>query len=255
MAFERIAIAVGKTKASAGITITQLGKAVIALRKDLVAQAGFKAKDTFSAMLGTDDDSGKLRIVKDRDGVACARELKKTGAFFFNLGMVPAIGVTPHKQRPIEARLVEGGIEIDIPPDEGPRLLMPPAKVAVRDDEDVAPVASSPALRAATGGGRAAGKVVNGIEIDLTFDDERVSFRGREAEVTTRQAKLVHLLARPRPQPVAETFLVGALWDGKPPKDALQQLRQICADLQKGLWPIGLDLRTVKGVGYQLKDL
>jgi hypothetical protein len=244
MAFERIALAIAKTKASAGITITQRGKAVIALRKDLVTQTGFKAKDTFSAMLGTDDDHGRLRIVKDKDGVACARELKKTGAFFFNLGMVPAIGVTPHKQRPIEARLVEGGIEIDIPPDDGPKLLAPPRR---------------PVNEAPTNGGGApkegGGNAVNGIFIDLTQDDESVTFRGKSTEVTTRQAKLVSLLARPRPQPVAESFLIGALWDGKPPANAKDQLKQMAADLQKGLSPIGLDLRTVKGVGYQLKDL
>lgn len=245
MAFERIALAIAKTKASAGITITQRGKAVIALRKDLVAQAGFKAKDTFSAMLGTDDDHGRLRIVKDKDGVACARELKKTGAFFFNLGMVPAIGVTPHKQRPIEARLVEGGIEIDIPPDDGPKLLPPPAKMPRND---------APPNNGGTpkeGGGKA----INGIFIDLTQDEESITFRGKSTEVTTRQAKLVSLLARPRPQTVSENFLMGALWDGKPPKDGAEQLRLLCADLKGGLSPIGLDLRTVKGVGYQLKDL
>lgn len=248
MAFERIALAIGKTKASAGITITQRGKAVIALRKDLVAQAAFKAKDTFSAMLGTDDDHGRLRIVKDKDGVACARELKKTGAFFFNLGMVPAIGVTPHKQRPIEARLVEGGIEIEIPPDDGPKLLPPPAKMPGN--------AASPT---SNGGARKssakAGETLNGITIDLTLDSETITFNDKTTEVTTRQAKLVRLLAKPRPAPVDESFLVGALWDGRPPRDAGDQLRSIAADLKGGLAPIGLDLRTVKGVGYQLKDL
>lgn len=251
MAFERIALAITKTKASAGITITQRGKAVVALRKDLVAQAGFKPKDTFSAMLGTDDDSGKLRIVKDKDGVACARELKKTGAFFFNLGMVPAIGVTPHKQRPIEARLVEGGIEIDIPEDDAPKRLPPPAKRADEDSE----------AAAANGGGRArkpsakAGETLNGVTIDLTLDSEAITFNNKTTEVTTRQAKFVRLLAKPRPQTVAESFLVGALWDGRPPRDAAEQLRLLAIDLKGGLAPIGLDLRTVKGVGYQLKDL
>jgi hypothetical protein len=50
MAFERITIDEAKAKASAGITITQNGKVVVALRKDVVAQVGFKAKDTFSAI-------------------------------------------------------------------------------------------------------------------------------------------------------------------------------------------------------------
>jgi hypothetical protein len=247
MAFERIALQVDKPKSSAGITITQNGKTVVALRKDLVAHAGFKVKDTFSAMLGTDDDAGKLRIVKDKNGVACARELARTGGFFFRLGMVPAIGVTPHKQRPIEARLVEGGIEIDIPEDDAPKRLPPPAK---RADEATTTVTANVGARK-----EGDAKAINGIFIDLTQDDESVTFRGKSTEVTTRQAKLVSLLARPRPQPVGESFLIGALWDGKPPANAKDQLKQMAADLQAGLSPIGLDLRPVKGVGYQLKDL
>lgn len=250
MAFERITLATAnKSKAPAGLTITQLGKSVIALRKDLVTQAGFKKEMKFAILLGTDDDHGKLRIIKDKAGMACARELEKTGAFFFNLGMLPAIGVTPRKQRPAEARCIDDGVEIDLPPDDEPKRLPPPAR------EDPAP--ARPA--AATGGSarkeKDTGDTINGITIDLTEDEETVTFKGKSTEVTTRQAKFVRLLAKPRPQTVAEHFLVGALWDGKPTKDAAEQLRLMAADLQKGLSVIGLDLRLVKGVGYQLRDL
>lgn len=99
------------------------------------------------------------------------------------------------------------------------------------------------------------GETINGVLVDLTADEESVTFKGKSTEVTTRQAKFVRLLARPRPQPVAEAFLVGALWDGKPPQNATEQLRTMASDLQKGLSPIGLNLASVKGVGYQLKDL
>lgn len=64
----------------------------------------------------------------------------------------------------------------------------------------------------------------------------------------------MQLLARPRPSPVAESFLIAALWDGKPPSTAADQLRTMASDLQKGLSPIGLNLNLVKGAGYQLKD-
>jgi hypothetical protein len=250
MAFERIELAVAKAKAPAGITITQLGKTVVALRKDIVARAGFKASGTFSAMVGTDDDHGKLRIVKDKDGVACARELKKTGAFFFNLGMVPAIGVTPHKQRAIEARLVDDGVEFDIPPDDGPKLLAPPEKmVAERPLQAIRESAPKPKDTPKPGG-----VTFHGVTIDTTLDSESISFKGKSTEVTTRQAKLLQLLARPRPAPVAETFLIANLWDGKPPQTAADQLRTMADDLRAGLAPIGLSLNLVKGAGYQLKD-
>jgi DNA-binding response OmpR family regulator len=91
--------------------------------------------------------------------------------------------------------------------------------------------------------------------VDLTLDNENVSFKGKSIEVTTRQAKLVRLLARPRPAPVATSFLIGALWDGKPPQTAQKQIEEMTLDLQKPLKGIGLDLKLVKGVGYQLKDL
>lgn len=253
MAFERITLATAKSKAPAGLTITQLGKSVIALRKDLVTQAGFKKEMKFAILLGTDDDQGKLRIVKDKAGIACARELEKTGAFFFNLGVLPAIGVTPRKQRPAEARCIEDGIEIDLPPDDEPKRLPPPAR---SQDEPVRQAAASkPATAGRAQKARAAGDTLNGVTIDLTEDEESITFKGKSTEVTTRQAKLVRLLAKPRPQTVAEAFLIGALWDGKPTKDAAEQLRLIAADLQKGLSGIGLDLRLVKGVGYQLRDL
>jgi hypothetical protein len=248
MAFERIEIDEAKAKSSAGITITQNGKVVVALRKDVVAQVGFKAKDTFSALLGTDDDAGKLRILKAKDGVACARELARTGAFFFRLGMVPAIGVTPHKQRPIEARVVDGGIEIDLPPDDGPKLLPAPAKMPANSEA------------AATGGGARKGKsadevFLNGITIDLTDGEETITFDGEGVAVSDVEARLVKILARPRPQPVAESFIIGNLWDKGRPPNATEHLRQLCTgDLKKSLAKIGLDLNAVKGVGYQLKD-
>ena len=247
MAFERIELVVTKTKAAAGLTITVHGKTVVALRKDLVVKAGFKADGKFTAMLGKDEDHGKLRIVKDKAGVACARELARTGAFFFNLGMVPAIGTTPHQQRPIDARAVEDGIEFDIPPDDGPRLLAPPAKPILEKIGSYPPSTGTRKLGAA-------GTTYNGVTIDATLDSESVSFKGKSTEVTTRQARLVSLLARPRPTPVAVSFLVAALWDGKPPQKAEDQVKQMADDLAKGLAPIGLNLCLVKGVGYQLKD-
>lgn len=245
MAFERVELTFRAPKAPAGVTITQNGKAVIALRKDVVAKAGFKKDMAFAVLLGIDDDHGKLRIVKDKAGVACARELERTGAFFFNLGVMPVLGVTPSRQRPAEARCVDGGVEIDLPPHIGPKLLAPPAKAAAEQP---------PAAKAKAAESKSAGESLNGITIDLTEDSESVSFKGKTMDITTRQARLVHLLARPRPSPVAESFLVKNLWE-RAPANAPEQLRQMAADLQKGLSGIGLDLRLVKGAGYQIRDL
>ncbi|ODM71711.1 hypothetical protein [Bradyrhizobium elkanii] len=246
MAFERITIVQGKAKASAGVTITQTGKTVIAVRKDLVAEAGFKAGASYNVLLGTDEDHGKIRIMLDKAGVPCARELKRTGAFFFNLGPVPAIGTTPTHQRPTEARLIDGGIEVDIPEDTGPKLLPAPKAAGA---EPAADSKRSPKKDSDNE------VFLNGITIDQTNGDESVTFDGEGVAVSTIEAKLVKILARPRPQVVAEAFIIGALWEKGRPPSAADQLRRLCTgDLKIALAKIGLNLNVVKGVGYQLKD-
>lgn len=247
MAFERITIVQGKAKATAGVTITQTGKTVIAVRKDLVAQAGFKAGASYNVLLGTDDDHGRIRIMLDKTGVPCARELKRTGAFFFNLGPVPAIGTTPTHQRPTEARLIEGGIEVDIPEDNGPKLLPAPKKAAGAAD---APVGRSEPKKASDNE-----VLLNGITVDQTDGEESITFDGQTVMVSTIEAKLVKILARPRPQTVSESFIIGNLWDKGRPPSAAAQLRRLCTgDLKTSLAKIGLSLNDIKGIGYQLKD-
>jgi len=225
----------------------------LSLLPEFATEAGYKAKARYDILIGKGEDAGKLRIVAADKGRIVAHTVERSGGLIFHLGYVAAIGTKAHKRVRTEARIVSPGcVEIDVP-DFGSAIdeQEPPASPAKRPDE-------STGTTAANGGGapKADGaKAINGIFIDLTQDDESVTFRGKSTEVTTRQAKFVSLLARPRPQPVGESFLIGALWDGKPPANAKDQLKQMADNLQKGLSPIGLDLRTVKGVGYQLKDL
>ncbi len=256
MAFERLEVRVkaGPEKSPASMTLTKQGGAsrpavVVSLKPELVAMAGYTRATKFNVLLGRDEDAGKLRLVADESGVVSARELKRTNAFFVNLGYIESIGTEAHKKQQASARVIAPGtVEIDIPDfDSGDA-----------DEQTHEPVHGQDHAAAATGGTRklgSAGVTFNGVTIDLTLDAESVEFKGKSTEVTTRQAKLVRLLAKPRPAPVGEAFLVGALWDGKPPATAGDTLRQMAADLQKGLSPIGLNLVAVKGVGYQLKDL
>lgn len=258
MAFERLEMRVRppaeNSPASIGLSMwgtRRSGKpiAIVSLRQDIVEKAKLSAASRFHVFIGSGDDAGRLRLTAAADGIVPARVFKTTRAFFVNLGYVERFGGAPARKTPTEARVIaDGTVEIDIPAFEfdTPAMAAPAQK---RSAEKPAP----------TGGGAAkketVTKPINGITIDLTPDSETVSFGGRSIEVTTRQARLVQLLARPRPAPVAESFLVGALWDGRPPQRALEQLRQIAADLKGALAPIGLDLRTVKNVGFQLKDL
>jgi len=248
MAFEKLLIQTKAPRTAAGLTITTTGKSTISLRGDIVAAAKLKPGQTFDALLGTGGDAGKLRLLAADGGGATSRALPRTGAFFISLGRVEAIGTTRTERIGTSARAIGiGGVEIDIP------ALPDAASEAEADNTDEAP-APAGAANGGHGSSNGAGETVNGVTIDLTDGAESVSFKGKSTEVTARQAKLVRLLARPRPQPVDESFLVAALWDGKPMLNATEQLKTIAADLRNSLAPIGLDLKAVKGVGYQLRD-
>ncbi len=257
MAFEKLQIelrtaTVAGPKLPASMSISKRGKrpsVKVSLTPELAAKAGYAAKARFDIMIGRDDDAGRLRIVPAPAGRLVGQVIKKSGGLGFYLGFVPAIGTAPHRRVRTDARVIEPGVvEVDIP-DFGSAAATAKEQEPVRGQDHAAAVG---------GGARKpvdAGVTLNGVTIDTTLDSESVSFKGKSTEVTTRQARLVQLLARPRPAPVADSFLIGALWDGKPPANAADQLRTMAADLQKGLSPLGLDLRLVKGAGYQLRDL
>ncbi|TGN90898.1 helix-turn-helix domain-containing protein [Bradyrhizobium yuanmingense] len=252
MAFERLTIAVGKAKQPAGLSISARGNTVVAVSAELIKQAGFKANASFAVLLGTEDDAGKLRIVHDPDGVPCAREFKRTGAFFFKLGMVPAIGTLQRKQQRTGARLVDGAIEIDIPPDDGPKLLPAPSARSEASSQAPRAPAAGPPKSAATR--TTAGQTIGDVVINAAEDQESITFKGKSLAVSAREAKFLTILAKPRPNPVGTGFITDKLWDGRPPASAHVMLGQLVTDLKKSLPSIGLTVALVKGVGYQLKD-
>lgn len=260
MAFERLDVraASGKRGMPASMSLSCHGgssrpAAIVAIGAALALEAGFTAASRFSILFGTEEDAGRLRVHAEANGVIAARALKG-GGLLLNLGYVPVLGVEPCKKKPTEAKLVAPDIiELEIPDfREGRQKLLPPP--AVSRTESPPPKATTPLAKPepVTPPPSAKGETYHGITISFKEDDESVSFRGKVIEVTTRQAVLVKLLARPMPQPVAESFLTKACWHPVP-KDAPSVLRQMVDDLRSPLVTIGLDLRPVKGVGYQIK--
>lgn len=256
MAFDKLEVQSVKhyTRSPAAITLSRHTKSskpatvTISLRSDYVAEAGFSPKSTFDALIGTGEDAGKLRLVEAKDGKLCACFMKRTNAFFVRLGVIKAIGIDPCPRTPADARVItKGTIEIDIP-ELSPVADDEDADDAAGEQKAAAPVAAKPPSSHEV--------FLNGISVDLTDGEESVTFDGEGIVVSSIEAKLVTLLARPRPAPVAEAFIVANLWSkGGAPKNANEQLRQLCAgDLKAGLAKLGLNLAPVKGVGYQLKD-
>lgn len=262
MAFERLEAREksGRSGLPASVTLTNrtAGRpaVLVSLTSTLVDGANLETLSKFDALIGTGDDVGKIRIVAASEGMLTPRVLKGR-SLLLDLGFVAALGTTPQRKQFTTARVIEKGVvEVDLPDfngeDDAPldtaevRGAVPPAPPA----RPAQPAAIAPARKASAKAER-----VNGVLIELAEGRECVTFNGKSVEVSPRGARLVFLLARPRPSPVATSFLVNALWDGKPPGSAMTTLQQIAADLQKNLSPIGLDLRVVRGVGYQLKDL
>jgi hypothetical protein len=252
MAFEQLDV---QTKSAgrlpAAITLYRYGNSgehipagtAISLRSDLVEQAGFSPASLFNVFIGSGEDAGKLRLVQAANGKVKACFMKRTNAFFVRLGVVAAIGLEPCPRTEIQARVIERGtVEVDIPE------LVPAAdQEAAEGNAQAGQAAKAPPVEV----------FYHGITIDTTAGEETVTFDGEGIAVSAIEARLVLLLARPRPTPVAETFLIANLWGTKQaaPKNAAEQLRQLCAgDLKKGLAKLGLNLAPVPGVGYQLKD-
>lgn len=267
MAFDPILPPVRKADAPAVMSICWRGKVQLAcnvtLRKSLVDAAGLKSGCKVGVGLGSGDDAGKLAIRPSGDTHFALRAVR-AGSLKFDFPAPRAFGGEARGASAAEATWDSqtGSVIVTIPADwlddeaaaAKPAALLAaavaPPQPPARGATTVMPTKPAPSSKAKA----AAGETFNGVTIDLSPDNESVSFGGSLIEVTTRQARFVSLLARPRPAPVALSFLVSALWDGKPPATAGDAVKQMAADLQVPLSSIGLDLKPVKGVGYQLKD-
>lgn len=87
----------------------------------------------------------------------------------------------------------------------------------------------------------------------ISIGREEVSFRGRHVRVTPRAALLVGLLAKAQPLPVGDDFLINKLWTQRP-SNAGEYLDGLMRELA-ALKQIGLEARTVRGVGRQIVEI
>lgn len=87
----------------------------------------------------------------------------------------------------------------------------------------------------------------DGITVDPTAGDESISFRGRKTDLTGEMAKLAAALARGTPEPIGRDFLIREL--GLTGEFASQLLSQRAATLREACATIGLEIKTVRGIG------
>ncbi len=82
---------------------------------------------------------------------------------------------------------------------------------------------------------------------------EQVTFAGRQVRVTPRAAVLVGLLAKAKPNPIGDDFLIAKLWTVRP-SNAVEYLDGLVRELG-ALKKIGLEVRTLKGIGRQIVEV
>lgn len=93
-----------------------------------------------------------------------------------------------------------------------------------------------------------------GLLVRLAPDEESITFRGREMELTARQARLAAILTPAAPQPVDRQFIIGRMWAGQPIATADVVLAQVCSELRAAVGSIGLDVIATRGVGIALAE-
>lgn len=248
-------------------------KTTLTISGELAGEAGLGDKSRVNVLIGRGDSAGKLRFVKaNDDGQVLCRQLQRSTSLMLRLGHVAEFANRRVKALPAEARVVETGtVEIDVPDfaaapevevtdDEAESDAEDEEEAADVDAEDSAPAEEPavqspprvPAKNAATSSERT---LLNGIAVVVTRNAESVEFKGKVIEVTDVQAHMVSLLAAPRPQAVAESFLAQKMFPSKAADLGIQNVRSVAQHLRGPLRRIGLDLNPVKGVGFQLKDV
>lgn len=87
----------------------------------------------------------------------------------------------------------------------------------------------------------------------ITAGSDHVNYGGRQVKVTPRAAQLVGLLAKAKPNPIGDDFLIAKLWAQRP-NNAGEYLDSLVAELGS-LKKIGLEVRTLRNIGRQIVEI
>jgi hypothetical protein len=123
MAFEKLEIVVRSGRAGMPASVTLTGHAsgrpgfLINLSKEFSEQMSIDAGDRFDLMIGTEDDLGTVRLVRDPDGLIEATLNGRGGAKFY-CGHIERFGTEAREKHFCAAEFDAdtGAIEITLPP-------------------------------------------------------------------------------------------------------------------------------------------
>lgn len=124
---------------------------------------------------------------------------------------------------------------------------IPPAKPT---PAKVAPVKAAPAPRVT----ELTVSSPNGIAVSREVGEESIRIGDHVYDLTDRQACFLATLAAASPQPVGREFIAKRIWAGKAIPEFYETiLTTLATELRAPLGIMGLDLKTVRGVGFALQ--
>lgn len=250
----------GSTSLPASVSIAgkERPRVIISLLSDFCQQLG-PGWEKCDAFVGDGDDTGKIMLQCSPGGVFEVRQLRGSGKTI-DIGFVPSIAEVAQGKRRTNAVLKSPlCVVVDLPDfseeaseaDGADSEADADGEVAAESNVERAPsdIQQPPLPK------QAGGELISGILICATGPLATVTFNGKTAHITSRQAELVAILARPRPNPVVVSFISDKLWAGSPPSQAESTIKVIGNDVNPLIKPLGLAIRSVPGIGYQLVKL
>jgi hypothetical protein len=126
------------------------------------------------------------------------------------------------------------------------------ARAPMPPEETVKPAPARSASRSAIVSRPSTQSTATGPRV-ISTGREEVTFAGKHVRVTPRAAQLVGLLAKAKPNPIGDDFLIAKLWSARP-ANAGEYLDSLVHELGV-LKKIGLEVRTLRGIGRQIVEV
>lgn len=121
----------------------------------------------------------------------------------------------------------------------------------VRDD--VVRTVAGGALRAAAPADQVNPSVTeNGVTVELGAGAESFEYRGVKHRITAKQAKFVLCLARALGQVIGRDHIIKKVWGANAAATIETTLSSMASDMKTMFAKAGLELKTVRGIGYAL---
>jgi DNA-binding response OmpR family regulator len=94
---------------------------------------------------------------------------------------------------------------------------------------------------------------LKGVDVDLTGDNESITYRGKTMELSAKQARLLEPLVQAEGRFVDRDRLITAVWGRSAPATAESGITQLCDKLAEPLAAVGLQLVRKRKVGVALQ--